>query len=175
MKPLEHWVNDNNVDTILPKKNYSKGWWEYIDFIRTLSSAFNVEARVISSYEIDTPPPEEKLILPLILLQINGIDFYIKQNFSYSGFYDCWLVSVNFNGLNQKYCLRDFINDVDFNKKGFRDGFVEDSVITFVTNNIMNQNYNINKLKFTGTVESNFDVYTLLKVCISDIENKKRP
>ena len=169
MKSLDKWINDNNVDAILPKKNYSKGWWEYIDFIRTLSSAFNAEAYVFSEYEIGTPPPEEKLILPLIFIQINGIDFYLKENFSYSGFYDAWLISVDFKDLEPHFCLRNFINDVDFRKKGFRKGFIEEAVSTFAINNIMNENYNKNKSKFSGTVDSNFDVYTLLKVCLSDI------
>lgn len=173
MKKLDQWVGENNVENITPKKNYSKGWWDYIDFIRMLSSKFNVEAYVVNTYEIGTPPPEEKLTLPIIFIEINKVKFYLKEDFSYSGFYDAWLVSVDFGKNPCTFNLRKYINKVDINTLNYKEGFVKSSLLPFEENKIMYENYKKESTKFTGTVESEFDIYVLLKICntINKAEN----
>jgi hypothetical protein len=170
MKTLDRWINENNVDKLTPKKNYSKGWWDYIEFIRMISAKFNVEAYVVNTYEIGTPPPEEKLILPIIFIEINEIKFYLKEDFSYSGFYDAWLVSVDFGDNLSSFNFKNYINNIDIETIDYKKGFVESSLLSFVDNNIMFENYKKGKLKFTGTVESEFDLYILLKLCVFERE-----
>lgn len=166
MQNIDKWVCENTVDKMIPKKLYSKGWWEYIEFIRMLSSKFKSEAFVVDSYDINTPPPEEIITMPLVCIKIEDITFYIKQDFSYSGFHDAIVVSVVLeNSLVEK--LHKYINNIYFDEK-----FINKMVKPLVDNKIMFENYKSNKMKFTGTVDSEFDLYTLIKVCISSTKNK---
>lgn len=163
MKTLLEWISENNVDSSYPKKNYSKGWWDYIEIVRLFEEKLNFQSYVIDSYQITTPPPSEKLILPIVLCKFDNFDAYIMENFSYSGFYDAWLVSIK-TDYERKLDILDFINPIILNKKGYKKGFVESSISDFKSQNIFFSNFNNNEKEFTGTVESEYDLYTLLKI-----------
>jgi len=167
MTPFNQWVSENNVDSIIPKKNYSKGWWDYIEFIRELHSTFNVECKdvhVMDKYVIGTPPPEETLVLPLIHFEINGVKLYLKQDFSCGGFYDTWIVSINLNEKTLDFNLKKYINNVELDKKEINPVFIDAFIKPFVINKIMFNNYKKGLNKFTGTLNSDLDLYCFLKI-----------
>jgi hypothetical protein len=87
---LDRWVNDNNPDEQL---QFSKGWWDYIELIRRLMSKFGAkEARVVATYPMRTPPPEEDLLMPAVQFAVGSTEFIVKYDF---GVYpERWTVSV---------------------------------------------------------------------------------
>jgi hypothetical protein len=87
---LDRWVNDNNPDEQL---QYSKGWWDYIELIRRLMYKFGAkEARVVATYPMRTPPPEEDLLMPAVQFAVGSTEFIVKYDF---GVYpERWTVSV---------------------------------------------------------------------------------
>jgi hypothetical protein len=50
---FNEWICDNNVNPIL---NYSKGWWDYIEFARRLGEKINAKITVVDTYIVNTPP-----------------------------------------------------------------------------------------------------------------------
>jgi hypothetical protein len=169
MKTLIEWITENNVDSISSKKNYSKGWWDYIDIIRILEGKFNFQPFVVSSYNITTPPPSEELTLPLVLCRFDNFDAYIMENFSYSGFYDTWLVSIKTIS-DKNLDISNFINPIILDRKDYKEGFIESSISDFKSQGIFYHNFIKNEKEFTGTVESEYDLYALLKKIKSDLK-----
>lgn len=87
---FDKWVNDNNPDSYL---SYSKGWWDYIEFIRSICDKFNCsKVVVVSTYIMETPPPKEKLLMPVVSLEIDQIRFIMKMDFG--GLPPYWTLSV---------------------------------------------------------------------------------
>ena len=145
---LNEWVTKNCRTE--EKKNYSKGWWNYIEFIRKIESKTNAKIEVFSEYEIMTPPPSEFLKLPLIKLSYSDADIYIKEDFSNGGFLDCWMVSVvSKNELNN---IRKHINDIktkqELKEMGFLDKVYSKQIEVFKKENLLFDSYNENKKKF---------------------------
>lgn len=163
---LDKWVVINNVS---PKeKNYSTGWWDYIELVRKIEEKTNAKIEVFSEYEIMTPPPSEFLKLPLIKLSYSDADIYIKEDFSNGGFLDCWMVSV----ISKKEIvnLRKHINDVKTKKELIERGFLErvfdKEIKVFKKENLLFNSYNDNQKKFTFTVEDEYDLFTALNIII---------
>mgnify|MGYP000312490341 CR=1 FL=1 len=165
---LNEWVTKNCRTE--EKKNYSKGWWNYIEFIRKIESKTNAKIEVFSEYEIMTPPPSEFLKLPLIKLSYSDADIYIKEDFSNGGFLDCWMVSVvSKNELNN---IRKHINDIktkqELKEMGFLDKVYSKQIEVFKKENLLFDSYNENKKKFTFTVEDEYDLYTAINIIIKN-------
>jgi hypothetical protein len=93
---FDQWVNDNNPDNSL---SYGKGWWDYIEFIRLIGDRFNCsKIDVVSTYVMETPPPKEELLMPVVSLEINQDRFIMKTDFGVLPPY--WTLSVIRNGDN---------------------------------------------------------------------------
>jgi hypothetical protein len=155
------WVTENNIDKL--NKNYTKGWWEYIEFIRLLSDKIDASVCVIADYEVHTPPPEETIILPLILLEVEGHKLYLKEDFSYCGFFDSWTVSIESDKI-QKLDFKNYLNEIKSKQtlinEGFRASFHATLINDFAQNNIF---YSNETNKITGTVKDEYDLYALIK------------
>lgn len=86
------WVNENNPSE---EKNFRKGWWDHIEDIRRLSYLTGPgRIEVIGELLITTPPPQEELLLPVVRLIYPGFSIEIAIDFSLSGFYPEYLVSL---------------------------------------------------------------------------------
>ena len=78
--PLYEWVSKNNP---APEKLYDKGWWDTIEFYYRLADTFpDCNARVISTYTIETPPPCEELLLPTVQLQLPKAKVVLQHDFA---------------------------------------------------------------------------------------------
>src|SRR2546425_11431212 len=78
-KQFDHWVNDNNPPVHL---QYGKGWWDYIEMLRRLASKFEIEQlEVVGTYTMRTPPPEEKLRMPIVKLTAGNGEVIVENNF----------------------------------------------------------------------------------------------
>lgn len=155
---FDQWVNDNNVD---PKLAYCKGWWDYIEFIRRFGEKLNATVSVVDVYTIGTPPPEETLTLPFILLETEYDKFYLKEDFSYGGFVDQWLVSYESKrGMCIHPKVMKYLNPISEHEHMLKE---TDSKWIFsdyipATNNI----------KFSGTVDNELDLYAFMQFIIKD-------
>jgi len=170
---LNDWISRFNVDQEQPRKNYSKGWWENIEFIKLFTSQLDInedEIFVLEGYEIGTPPPEETLILPLIVFEMNRVKFYLKSDFSTSGFFDSWLISVDCQQSLIDVDLSKYINDI-FIEKAMGNSFKSRFFKPFIKNNILFENYKKYHNKFSGTVATDLDLYCLLKIINNNIDN----
>lgn len=165
---LNNWITENHI--LQEKKNYSKGWWDYIELVRRIESKTNAKIEVFSEYEIMTPPPSEFLKLPLIKLSYSDADIYIKEDFSNGGFLDCWMVSV----VSKKEIIniRKHINDIktkeELKEKGFLDKVYDNQIKVFKKENLLFNSYNDNQKKFTFTVEDEYDLFTALNIIIKN-------
>lgn len=163
---LNKWVEINNISQ--KEKNYSSGFWDYIELVRKIEEKTNAKVDVYAEYEIITPPPSEFLKLPLIKLSYSDADIYIKEDFSNGGFLDCWMVSV----ISKKEIvnLRKHINDVKTKKELIERGFLErvfdKEIKVFKKENLLFNSYNDNQKKFTFTVEDEYDLFTALNIII---------
>jgi hypothetical protein len=160
---FNRWVGENNVD---PKLNYGKGWWEYIEFVRRISEKLNATVFVVDTFQMGTPPPEEVLTMPVFLLETQNHDFYIKESFSYGGFFDQWLISVNCKSDGVTCDISKYINPLTkIEVQGFREGFIDDVKMGFTKNDLIFESYSENnKVKFTGTVEDELELFSLLNI-----------
>tara|TARA_Y100001960_G_scaffold331182_1_gene427371 strand:+ start:2004 stop:2507 length:504 start_codon:yes stop_codon:yes gene_type:complete len=165
---LNNWITENHI--LQEKKNYSKGWWDYIELVRKIESKTNAKIEVFSEYEIMTPPPSEFLKLPLIKLSYNDADIYIKEDFSNGGFLDCWMVSV----ISKKEVIniRKYINDIktkeELKEKGFLDKVYDNQIKVFKKENLLFNSYNDNQKKFTFTVEDEYDLFTAINIIVKN-------
>jgi hypothetical protein len=88
--PLDHWVSDNNPPTHL---QYGKGWWDYIEILRRVVEKFDVEhVDVVGTYVMETPPPQEELLMPVVRLRMGAVELIVKYDFG--TFPDTWTVSA---------------------------------------------------------------------------------
>jgi hypothetical protein len=158
---FNRWVNDNNVD---PKLNYCTGWWEYIEFVRRISEKLNAKVFVVDTFKMGTPPPEEVLLMPVILLETNDYDFYIKEDFSYGGFFDEWLISVNCKSGAVTKDISNYINPLnDVAVEDFKEGFIDKVRVGFSENDLIFDSYSeTNAIKFTGTVLDELELFSLI-------------
>jgi hypothetical protein len=167
---FDEWVGNNNVDRSTVVKNYGKGWWEYIGFIRVIASKIDAKVYVVSTYEMGTPPPQEMLLLPVILLETKKHDFFIKESFAYGGFFDEWLVSVVCKEGSIDKEVGRHINklktDGESVKNGYRKGFIDEVVAGFKETDLLFKSCSENDSRFTGTVLDKYDLVCLINVII---------
>ncbi len=148
------WVNDNNPDSSL---SYGKGWWDYIEFIRLICDKFNCsKISVVSTYIMETPPPQEKLLMPVVLLKIKQIQFIMKTDFGVLPPY--WTLSIIRN------------DDSDFKTYGIfntKEDLRRPSIPGFCKEWIFPP-YSKSHTKFTCRVDDEWDVYALIKIITVD-------
>jgi hypothetical protein len=73
------WVSEHNPD---PELEYGKGFWDYVEMLRRLIDKFDAEhARVVGTYVVHTPPPEEELPMPAVAFDVRGVRFALKFDF----------------------------------------------------------------------------------------------
>src|SRR4051794_16315468 len=76
---FDRWVSENNIPTSF---EYGKGWWDYIERVRRFATKLAIEdVTVIGHYVIRTPPPEERLPMPAVVLIGRGIIVAMKWDF----------------------------------------------------------------------------------------------
>lgn len=165
---LNKWVEINNISQ--KEKNYSSGFWDYIELVRKIEEKTNAKVDVYAEYEIITPPPSEFLKLPLIKLSYSDADIYIKEDFSNGGFLDCWMVSV----VSQKeiFNLRKHINNIKTKKELKQERFLEKvydrQIEVFQKEKLLFDSYNKNKKRFTFTVKDEYDLFTALNIIVKN-------
>lgn len=90
---LERWVGQNS----LPQSSlYAKGRWDYVEALRKLSGKLGLEdVRVVGHYVVETPPPEELLLMPVVALAGYGTTVALKWDFGAKARWPCeWTLSV---------------------------------------------------------------------------------
>lgn len=98
LNPLYHWVGNNNPSNEL---SYSKGWWDFIEFNYKLIEDFDVlKASVKDTFILNTPPPCEKLEMPIVELTIGTCNIQIKNDFS-NFFGPQWFLLIQRNEAGQ--------------------------------------------------------------------------
>lgn len=110
---FDRWVNDNNPPVHL---EYGKGWWDYIEILRRLMGKFGIEeAEVIGTYAMKTPPPHEKLHMPVVKMKMRGVEFIVKYDFGTVP--ETWTVSVHNPGAKAGPTLGLFDEKMDLRLK----------------------------------------------------------
>jgi hypothetical protein len=88
---FDRWVAENNPASHL---SYGKGWWDYIELVRRLTHKFELErVEVISTYLMQTPPPYEELLMPVVSLWRRGLRVILAWDFG--PLYGGWCVNMD--------------------------------------------------------------------------------
>lgn len=149
---FDKWVNDNNLDMEL---SYRKGWWDYIEFVRELDAKFKfVELNVISTYVMETPPPTEELLMPVIKLTHENCSFILKTVFGPLPPY--WNVSIERNADNRFNVIGLFNEKIDHTNENIP-GFEREWIYP---------SYFENPRRFTCQLDDEWDVYALIRLVV---------
>ncbi len=92
MKPvfIYKWVSDNNPPD---RSKWKSGWWHYVEFGYRLMDYFSIEKpEVVGTYRLKTPPPEEKLLMPVFRFKMKTATVTLQHDFG--AFSETWAVSV---------------------------------------------------------------------------------
>jgi hypothetical protein len=77
---FDPWVCDNQPG---PEAQFSKGWWDVVEFIRYLQDQLPIEGvTIMGDFDMQTPPPTETLRMPVFLLRLPNLDVCLKNDFS---------------------------------------------------------------------------------------------
>jgi hypothetical protein len=87
------WVAENNVPGTL---TYAGAWWHFVEIVRQLASRVNAETvRVVGTFTVNTPPPQEKLPMPAVALGRPGILVALAWDFGrVRNWPNEWMISV---------------------------------------------------------------------------------
>jgi len=87
------WVSDNNPDDGL---QYGKGFLDYVEIVRRMIDKFDADdARVVGTYIVHTPPPEEELRMPAVAFRVRGVTVALRFDFGAMADWPFeWTVSV---------------------------------------------------------------------------------
>lgn len=86
---LNEWTEENQIDA---NHDYVKGWNDLMDFLFRLQSEFDeFEFEVLKSYEMLTPPPSSKILMPLIRATSKRYQITFKESWVME---PDWIVSV---------------------------------------------------------------------------------
>jgi hypothetical protein len=154
---FERWVGENNIPA---HYEYGKGWWDYIELIRRFASRFAVEdVRVIGHYVIHTPPPQERLPMPVVELVCGAVSVALKWDFgALSRWPHEWTVGVRRPSPYRGAIFGLFDPSLDL-----RDVALEGLPPPFVLGP-----YRENQAEFTCEVEDEWDVATLLRLVLHE-------
>jgi len=145
---LWRWINDNNPD---PSLEYGKGWWDYLEFLKLMIDKHDADrVEVLGTYEIETPPPCERLTLPVVRLRIGSTSFTLRHDFG--AYPDAYIVSVERRTDYRERCFRLFDPDLDLRTSGVA-GFRPEWVFP---------PFRQDRRRFTCRLHDEWDVHVLL-------------
>jgi hypothetical protein len=73
---FDRWVAENNIPQSF---EYGKGWWDYVELVRRFGAKFGLPmVRVAGHYVVHTPPPEEELTMPGVVLEHSDVTIALK-------------------------------------------------------------------------------------------------
>jgi hypothetical protein len=149
---FDAWVGTHNPASHL---EYGKGWWDYVEIIGRLTHKFAAtDVRVIGTYIVHTPPPEEELPMPAVAFVVNGVAFAVKWDFGRCPHWPHeWTVSVQRPAPHSGATLHLFDEHTD--ARDVTDGFGPD--FTFPS-------YAESPQRFTCVVDDELDVATLIRI-----------
>ena len=150
---LDTWVSAHNPD---PSLSYGKGWWECIEFMRRLREQHGLEAiDVPATYQMETPPPSETLLMPVYRIRHRGLECYIRTDFHILP--PNWFLSVSTSQpLAQTYGLFD----------PARDWRLEPRELDGLRQEWRYPPFAESPMRFTCAVDTEMDVYMLLRLLI---------
>ena len=76
---FDAWVGANNIADHF---EFGKGWWDYVELIRTFAARLDSEdVRVVGHYIVETPPPTELLPMPAVAIVTPAATFAFRYDF----------------------------------------------------------------------------------------------
>jgi len=76
---FDAWVGTNNIPDHF---EFGKGWWDYVELIRTFAARLDSEdVRVVGHYIVETPPPTELLPMPAVAIVTPAATFAFRYDF----------------------------------------------------------------------------------------------
>ena len=152
---FDRWVAQNNI----PERfEYGKGWWDYVELICRYADKVEIaDVRVVGHYVVRTPPPEEELPMPAVMLAKTGVMIGLKWDFGAACRWPRqWTMSVR---RRSPYLGSTFnLFDPGFDLRGERvDGFGRDLVFG---------PYRENAAEFSCELLDEWDVATLLRLVL---------
>ena len=150
---FDRWVAQNNIPESF---EYGKGWWDYVELVRRLACKFDVpDVRVVGSYFVRTPPPEEDLPMPAVALTGRGVMVALKWDFGAMPRWPlAWTVSVRRPSPYRGPTFGLFDPSVDLRSAQI-EGLGPDLVFG---------SYNENQAEWSCELEDEWDVATLLRL-----------
>jgi hypothetical protein len=146
------WVNDNNPSE---KLAFRKGWWDYIEFIRSFEYKYDLPVvAIVATYEMGTPPPEEVLTMPVALFGNEKGSVLLKWDFG--RFENQWTLSIDLTSSNTHNMHQLF----DINRD------MSNTIIPGFSKGQIYGSYANNPAKFTCEVGNEWDVATLLRILL---------
>jgi hypothetical protein len=157
LSEFDRWVAQNNIPEHFA---YGKGWWDYVELIRRFAHKFEVaDVCVIGHYVVRTPPPEERLPMPVVTLAKPGALVALKWDFGAGSLWPReWTVSVR---RRSPYAGPTFaLFDPGIDLRGTKvDGFGPELVFG---------PYRENPAQFTCELADAWDVATLLRLVLHE-------
>lgn len=95
---LDVWVAENNIPDHF---EYGKGWWDYVELIRTFAARLDSnDVRVVGHCIVETMPPVELLPMPAVAIVTPGATFAFRHDFGTWSIkqpvaFSEWVVSVD--------------------------------------------------------------------------------
>lgn len=143
---INKWIEENQIDT---NHDYAKNWNDLMDFVFKLQCEFNeFEFEVIKSYEMPTPPPSSKIIMPIFMAKSKRHQIIFKESWVLE---PDWTVSVE-RKTKKVINLRPFVEDINPTNKWLLNGMDEDYIFG---------SYSLEAEKFTCCVKNKHLLYTL--------------
>jgi hypothetical protein len=149
---FDAWVGEHNPASNL---EYGKAWWDYVEIIRRLVDKFSAtDIRVIDTYVVYTPPPEEELPMPAVAFVVNGTAFAVKWDFGRCPRWPHqWTVSIQRTAPYSGTTLHLFDEHADV--RDVADGFGPDFTLP---------PYAESRQQFTCVVDDELDVAALIRI-----------
>jgi hypothetical protein len=157
---LYRWVNDNNPPE---DAKFGKGWWDYIETLYRLAALLDAhEASVIATYAVDTPPPQERIMMPAVVLEKPGIAIALRFDFGRNPTRDMreWIVSVE---RRSPYLGPTFgLFDLDEDLRAL-------PVTGLAQEGWLFGSYRANPARFTCALENEWDLWALLRIVTHEV------
>lgn len=151
------WVAENNIPDHF---EYGKGWWDYVELIRTFAARLDSnDVRVVGHYIVETMPPVELLPMPAVAIVTPGATFAFRHDFG------TWSVK-------QPVAFSEWVVSVDLAApyRGPTFGLFDETRDLRPTNldglspNHLFGPYRTDQAKYSCVVKDQWDVATLLRI-----------
>jgi len=150
---LARWLGRNGV----PESSvYARGRWDYVELLRKFAAKLDIaDVRVVGHYLVETPPPEEELPMPAVVLAAPGAMVALKWDFGVGSRWPHeWTLSIRRRSPYRGPTFGLF--DVALDLRSARvDGLSPDWVFG---------PYSENQTEFSCDVEDEWDVMSLLRL-----------